>query len=48
MNCPTCGAWSRVLSTRRGTLRRRECANGHRFTTREVVVPARTPKEPKK
>jgi transcriptional regulator NrdR family protein len=38
MKCPTCGAWSRVLSTRNGTLRRRECANTHRFTTLESVV----------
>lgn len=35
MKCPTCGAWSSVLATR-GTTRRRECANGHRFSTLEV------------
>lgn len=38
MNCPECGAWSRVLSTRQGDTRRRECANMHRFTTKETVV----------
>lgn len=27
MKCPICEAWSRVLSTRNGTMRRRECAN---------------------
>lgn len=37
MKCYMCGAWTRVLNTR-GTLRRRECANMHRFTTREQVV----------
>ncbi|GEM_PF-1345664 len=34
MNCPECMAWSEVLLTR-APRRRRECANGHRFTTRE-------------
>lgn len=38
MKCPHCGAWTRVLSTREGTTRRRECANKHRFTTKEQVV----------
>jgi transcriptional regulator NrdR family protein len=38
MKCPTCGSWSTVVSTR-DTKRRRECANEHRFTTKEVVVP---------
>lgn len=37
MNCPECGADTRVLSTR-GTERRRECFNMHRFSTSEVVV----------
>lgn len=41
MNCPTCSAYSRVLHTRDGDTvaikRRRECANGHRFTTVEAV-----------
>lgn len=45
MKCPHCNAWTEVLSTRGGTRRRRECANGHRFTTQEVVVPERTRKE---
>ena len=38
MKCPTCGAWSLVKDTRQlkgYTTRRRECANTHRFTTRE-------------
>lgn len=34
--CPKCNAWTRVLRTR-GVIRRRECANLHRFTTREVL-----------
>lgn len=41
MNCPCCGAWTRVLETRRRKtgecVRRYECANGHRFTTEERV-----------
>lgn len=41
MKCPTCGAWSSVLDTRTGPhesqRRRRECANGHRFVTLEVL-----------
>ncbi len=44
MKCPKCGAWSSVLETRpiRGGLflvRRRRCANEHRFTTHEVTAP---------
>lgn len=35
MKCPTCGAWSSVLATREIS-RRRECANGHRFSSVEV------------
>lgn len=35
MMCPTCSAWSAVLNTRLAR-RRRECANGHRFSTVEV------------
>ncbi len=40
MKCPECGAWTDVLETKpiRKTnilKRRRECANGHRFTTHE-------------
>ena len=37
MKCPTCKAWSSVKDTR-DTRRRRECANGHRFSTEEVAV----------
>lgn len=41
MKCPTCGVWSIVLDTRNGPhesmRRRRECANGHRFATLEVL-----------
>lgn len=36
MKCPICGAWSEVLETRQG-VRRRECANQHRFSTIEVL-----------
>jgi transcriptional regulator NrdR family protein len=43
MKCPECGAWSLVKETRQsptfGQIRRRECANEHRFTTQELVVP---------
>jgi hypothetical protein len=42
MNCPSCGAESRVYETRRsepGIRRRRTCACGGRFTTLEIVVP---------
>ena len=35
--CPQCAAWTRVLQTH-GCIRRRECANGHRFTTEEQPV----------
>ena len=42
MNCPTCGAWTNVKGTRKssifGYIRRRECGNEHRFTTKEVVM----------
>ena len=43
MNCPECGAWSSVKETRSDQAktnyrRRRECANGHKFTTEEKVV----------
>lgn len=47
MNCPECAAWSSVLDTRAGphetVKRRRECANGHRFFTFEMLAPARNP-----
>jgi transcriptional regulator NrdR family protein len=43
MKCPVCGAWSLVKQTRDsptfGHIRRRECANEHRFTTKEVFIP---------
>lgn len=43
MICPKCGAWTVILSSRQserfGTMRRHECANMHRFTTQEVVIP---------
>jgi transcriptional regulator NrdR family protein len=43
MKCPECGAWTLVKQTTKsptfGYTRRRECANEHRFTTQEVVVP---------
>lgn len=43
MKCPTCGAWSLVKGTREsptfGHMRRRECANYHKFTTQEIHVP---------
>lgn len=41
MKCPLCGTWSRVLDTR-GVKRVRECANLHRFETREAVVKVKT------
>jgi hypothetical protein len=34
--CPECGAWTEVKATRR-EVRTRECGNGHRFYTQEVV-----------
>lgn len=37
MKCPHCQSWSLIKETR-GTRRRRECANGHRFTSVEVTV----------
>ena len=45
MNCPECGVWSRVLTTRQGHVRRRECANGHRFTTQEICIDEKLHKE---
>lgn len=45
MKCPTCKAWAHVKETRQkpnnSTYRRYECANLHRFSTAERVVPAR-------
>jgi hypothetical protein len=37
MKCPECGAHSFVMQTRNLIDRRRECYNGHRFSTVEVV-----------
>lgn len=42
MNCEKCGAWSSVDETRKADrgftlVRKRRCANGHRFTTYEVL-----------
>lgn len=45
MKCPVCSVWTRVLSTREGTVRRRECANLHRFTTDEALVPGSLQRE---
>ena len=42
MNCPKCGKYTEVLETRdntKGVRRRYECANLHRFTTQETLVP---------
>lgn len=35
--CPYCGVWTRVLRTT-NNIRRRECANLHRFYTEEVIL----------
>ena len=45
MKCDKCGAWSEVLDTREMasqgvTRRRRECGNGHVFTTYEIFSQA--------
>ena len=40
MKCPTCNAWTEVNDTRNKgnhVLRRRECANGHKFNTIEQL-----------
>jgi len=40
MNCPTCNKGSEVIDSRlipNGVRRRRQCLNGHRFTTIEQV-----------
>ena len=43
MKCPICGTWTIVKEARESSIfgyrRRRECANEHKFTTQEVVVP---------
>jgi len=43
MKCPFCNAPTDVLETRDVT-RRRECFNGHRFTTVETLKPPRVRK----
>jgi len=48
MKCPTCNVWTSVIDTRNKkgyTLRRRECANGHKFITEERAM---TPKAKEK
>jgi transposase-like protein len=43
MKCPVCGAYTEVIDSRMrsdGTRRRRYlCANMHRFTTLELILP---------
>jgi transcriptional regulator NrdR family protein len=42
MICPTCDTYTEVLETRvnpKGVRRRYMCANLHRFTTQEALVP---------
>ena len=42
MICPTCDTYTEVLETRvnpKGVRRRYMCANMHRFTTQEALVP---------
>ena len=45
MKCPTCKAWTDVKETRHRadgtTYRRYQCANLHRFSTRETITPAK-------
>lgn len=47
MQCPECGAWTRVCETREAPLRAlkrtRECANGHRFATMEIYAAVLSP-----
>ena len=49
MKCPVCDTWSVVKQTKKspafGYVRRRECANEHRFTTQEIVIPEEAIKE---
>jgi transcriptional regulator NrdR family protein len=49
MKCPECGAWTLIKETKEsptfGYRRRRECANYHKFTTQEIVVPQETIKQ---
>lgn len=43
MKCPTCGTWTLVKETRKTPTnekrRRYECANEHRFSTLEKIIP---------
>jgi transcriptional regulator NrdR family protein len=44
MNCPVCHAWTSVNATRSkpdAITRRRECANGHTFSTLEQIIPSK-------
>ncbi len=49
MKCPECGAWTLIKETKEsptfGYRRRRECANYHKFTTQEILVPQEVIKE---
>jgi len=51
MNCPECGKGTRILE-KRDDRRRRQCLNGHRFTTKDIdgkeviFVPKRNVQEP--
>jgi transcriptional regulator NrdR family protein len=50
MNCPECGAWTSISETRLTVMRyrrRRECGNGHRFTTIEQVIDTKRKKNDK-
>lgn len=46
MICPECRSWCEVKETRQrangSTYRRYICANGHRFSTKEVAVAGRS------
>jgi len=46
MNCPECNGWCEVKETRQrangSTYRRYVCANGHLFSTKELVVAGRS------
>lgn len=52
MKCPICQAWTTIKESREssvfGYTRRRECANEHRFTTQERVLPENAIKEYKR
>lgn len=48
--CPFCGADSHHVQDTRGAWRRRECENpecNERFSTREVIIPIWTCRQPK-